>query len=181
MNKHEYRNYLQSGEWQGIKRLVNQRANNRCQLCNGTGVLHVHHRTYDRIMNEHPDDLILLCEKCHSRFHDLGGREPDILYAGYGIIFRIWYLLLHGWDLLSTEEGVVLRSYEDPDDTCLKYAKELQDYRETTYEWLSTWMPIIGYLQPKKDEEKISHIFYLSDEEMSPDGPFMSITKKESE
>jgi hypothetical protein len=35
--------------------------------------LEVHHRTYERLGRERPEDLLVLCEKCHAVEH---GREP---------------------------------------------------------------------------------------------------------
>ncbi len=64
-----YQEYLQSNSWARKRAFMLQRAGNRCQLCNTRGPLQVHHRTYDRIFQERPDDLIVLCRSCHARFH----------------------------------------------------------------------------------------------------------------
>lgn len=68
----EYEDYLQSPEWKQRAEELKERAGNRCQLCNASDqecVLHVHHRTYERIGNEEPMDLFVLCELCHARTH----------------------------------------------------------------------------------------------------------------
>lgn len=62
--------YLTSDHWQETRKNVLDSADNRCQLCNSNGELHVHHRTYDNLWYENLNDLIVLCKKCHKRFHD---------------------------------------------------------------------------------------------------------------
>jgi hypothetical protein len=65
-----YHFYIQSPEWKAKADAAKERADHRCQLCNGDGVLHTHHRTYERLGNELPEDLIVLCANCHAKFHD---------------------------------------------------------------------------------------------------------------
>lgn len=68
-----YRDYLQTDHWELTRASALERAGHRCQLCNGLkGGLNVHHRTYDRLGNEAPEDLIVLCRDCHSIFHKEG-------------------------------------------------------------------------------------------------------------
>lgn len=71
----EYREYLNSPEWQAKRRLALEQAGWRCKVCNSTTRLQVHHRTYDRVGNEELCDLTVLCATCHQLFHD-GGRMP---------------------------------------------------------------------------------------------------------
>ncbi len=71
----DYRSYLQSAAWKQRRREAIQRAGGRCQVCNSSGPLEVHHRTYKRVGRELPGDLTVLCRGCHARFHD-GGRMP---------------------------------------------------------------------------------------------------------
>lgn len=68
----EYLAYLQSPEWQAKRVEALARAKNRCQVCNSTRRLDVHHRTYERFKDEHPDDLTVLCRPCHDLFHTAG-------------------------------------------------------------------------------------------------------------
>jgi hypothetical protein len=65
-----YEAYLMSPEWKEKARQARIRAGNRCQLCNRRGALDVHHRTYDHIFHEKPEELIVLCRDCHKVFHD---------------------------------------------------------------------------------------------------------------
>ena len=73
--KEKYLDYLKSPEWDEKRKSKLKEAGFRCQLCNSQGELHVHHRTYARILYEIPEDLIVLCSKCHEKFHD---HLPDI-------------------------------------------------------------------------------------------------------
>jgi hypothetical protein len=68
-----YRDYLQTAHWELTRAAALERAKHRCQLCNGLkGGLNVHHRTYERLGNELPEDLIVLCRDCHTIFHKEG-------------------------------------------------------------------------------------------------------------
>ena len=68
----EYREYLKSDKWKQKATRKRKQAGNKCQLCNkGTLTLHVHHRTYENIYKEKLADLIVLCEKCHEKFHGI--------------------------------------------------------------------------------------------------------------
>lgn len=67
----KYANYLQSKHWKGVRQTALERAENRCQLCNKKGKLHVHHRTYENLGQEKDSDLIVLCGSCHAKFHDI--------------------------------------------------------------------------------------------------------------
>jgi len=86
-----YEDYLLSSRWRLIRRQALVRARWRCQnpACPDDAVrwltdteifemavpyrLEVHHLTYERLGRERPDDLLVLCERCHSLEH---GREP---------------------------------------------------------------------------------------------------------
>jgi len=64
-----YQEYLKTDHWQDCRKQAIKRAKHRCQLCNSRTKLNVHHRTYERRGHERDDDLITLCESCHSIFH----------------------------------------------------------------------------------------------------------------
>lgn len=64
-----YQEYLQSDAWRQKRAFMLRRAGGCCQLCNAKGPLQVHHRTYERIFRERPEDLIVLCRACHARHH----------------------------------------------------------------------------------------------------------------
>lgn len=68
----DYHTYLRSPEWKLKRDAQCEAAGWRCQVCNSPKQLNCHHRTYDRIGNEIPDDLFVLCADCHQIFHDNG-------------------------------------------------------------------------------------------------------------
>lgn len=66
----EYREYLKSPHWQRMKEIALNRAGNKCQLCGYKRNLNVHHNTYERRGHEALTDLVVLCGRCHSKFHN---------------------------------------------------------------------------------------------------------------
>jgi hypothetical protein len=69
LGKRDYSAYLRTEHWQKLRQAALERASFRCQLCNGTVNLRAHHRTYETLGNESPDDLTVVCNSCHSKFH----------------------------------------------------------------------------------------------------------------
>jgi hypothetical protein len=66
-----YTEYVHTPEWQERRKAALGRAGHRCQVCNASGPLDVHHRTYDRRGDERADDLTVLCRQCHGLFHEV--------------------------------------------------------------------------------------------------------------
>lgn len=67
-----YHAYIRSQDWIDKSNKAKKRAGYRCQLCNapeGEVTLNTHHRTYERLGNEIPSDLIVLCSDCHKTHH----------------------------------------------------------------------------------------------------------------
>jgi hypothetical protein len=75
----DYQAYLLSPEWKVRRDERINAAGRRCQVCNSPDRLNCHHRTYERIGRELPEDLFVLCEVCHGIFHRNGRltRPPD--------------------------------------------------------------------------------------------------------
>lgn len=70
MTSEEYREvYLRSPHWATTRKVALERAERRCQVCNAKDNLDVHHRTYERLGEERPADLTVLCRRCHDLFH----------------------------------------------------------------------------------------------------------------
>lgn len=65
-----YARYLQTDQWRERRSAALARAKYRCQLCSSKFTLQTHHRTYKRIGRERPEDLIVLCDRCHGKHHD---------------------------------------------------------------------------------------------------------------
>lgn len=64
-----YRQYLESPEWRERADATKARFSGRCALCNAEGSLEAHHRTYDHVGDERPEDLTALCSDCHRAYH----------------------------------------------------------------------------------------------------------------
>jgi 5-methylcytosine-specific restriction endonuclease McrA len=67
-----YHEYLQTPHWIKLRDEHLKRSKYRCQICNKSGKLNVHHRTYERKGEEDYNDLVTLCEDCHILFHNQG-------------------------------------------------------------------------------------------------------------
>jgi hypothetical protein len=65
-----YAAYLRTDHWRSVRDAARKRAHGRCQACNSTEQLDVHHRTYERRGCELAADVIVLCRPCHDLFHD---------------------------------------------------------------------------------------------------------------
>jgi len=66
-----YYAYIRSPEWRAKADAAKRRAGYRCQVCNRPSsqvVLNAHHRTYERLGNELPEDITVLCEDCHKLY-----------------------------------------------------------------------------------------------------------------
>ena len=75
INNMDYSDFLHTPYWDGVRNYKLKSANYRCQLCGKSGKLNVHHKTYENHGREHmrsvaDNDLIVLCENCHRKFHD---------------------------------------------------------------------------------------------------------------
>lgn len=67
-----YYEYIQSNVWKAKADAAKKRAGYRCQLCNkgreDGAVLDAHHRTYERLGSERPEDITVLCHECHELY-----------------------------------------------------------------------------------------------------------------
>lgn len=75
-NYAKYRLYLLSDEWIEFKKKLFTTRGRRCENCQTTkGQIHGHHLTYERLYNEKPEDVQLLCQSCHSSVHKKKPKE----------------------------------------------------------------------------------------------------------
>jgi hypothetical protein len=77
MNKTEYRKYISSADWQERRKLFLAGKDGLGSWCNRCRIprwlasiaydqdLHVHHKSYANIGIEKPEDLEILCKRCH--------------------------------------------------------------------------------------------------------------------
>ncbi|MDO9213481.1 MAG: HNH endonuclease [Methylococcales bacterium] len=83
--QHEsYPDYLNSKKWDDLKKIALERADYQCELCDAP-YNHVHHVKYPkRYKEDHVDNLVVVCEKCHARLHGIRENkkiEDKILYS----------------------------------------------------------------------------------------------------
>lgn len=93
MSKAEYLAYLRSSRWKEIRTDRLKAANYSCALsARHRSQLEVHHRTYDRVGCENAEDLVVLCARCHRRFHDLLpaiALAPSLPFAEFDITSQL--------------------------------------------------------------------------------------------
>jgi predicted HNH restriction endonuclease len=69
-SKLAYEEYLKSPRWKELKNQALLKSGNKCQVCNSSFKLNVHHREYPKLWGEEPQSfLTVLCNKCHKLFH----------------------------------------------------------------------------------------------------------------
>ena len=70
----KYKKYLNSDSWKELKIDLLVSRGCKCEKCGKNQkpqYLQVHHKTYKNIFQENPEDLILVCGKCHMKEHGL--------------------------------------------------------------------------------------------------------------
>lgn len=75
IRKMSYDNFLQTLYWKAVSYILKSEAGFKCKLCGSDESVIVHHNTYENHGYEHirqvmSKDLIVLCDKCHSKFHN---------------------------------------------------------------------------------------------------------------
>ena len=68
----DYYDFLNTPYWKAISEYVKVKNHYKCEMCGKTGVLHVHHPTYDFHGRElqNINKLKCLCDSCHKIFHN---------------------------------------------------------------------------------------------------------------
>lgn len=63
-----YEVYLKSDHWKELKNLWLPGTD--CYGCDFGEKLEIHHINYENLWGEQPDDIIILCRRCHTKLHD---------------------------------------------------------------------------------------------------------------
>lgn len=63
----QYREYLGSLQWHAKREAALLRSGRRCQSCGTLRDLEVHHKHYETFGHEKPEDLEVLCIRCHDQ------------------------------------------------------------------------------------------------------------------
>jgi hypothetical protein len=94
--KSEYEAYINSGKWRLFKITIFAQRGPYCERCGSCRRPEVHHKTYARLFNELPEDVEVLCRKCHSAQHGIIMTEPPVHAVpsapakGVGHLARKW-------------------------------------------------------------------------------------------
>ncbi len=65
-----YELYLQNDYgWRDFRDTIIKTRDSQCEKCHSEIDLEVHHKTYNNVGNEKPEDVIVLCEPCHCLLH----------------------------------------------------------------------------------------------------------------
>ena len=96
-----YKQYLKSYHWRVVRKQALEYAEHKCQLCNTTKKLNVHHNNYQNVWMEKPRDLIVLCNRCHKQFHKM----LDIQFKD--IPDRLEFLYSDMWPVVWMDDGTI--------------------------------------------------------------------------
>jgi 5-methylcytosine-specific restriction endonuclease McrA len=70
-SRHNYNSHIGSPEWQRFKCEIIEQRGHRCERClHVSAYLELHHKHYYSFGSERPEDVELLCPKCHKAADD---------------------------------------------------------------------------------------------------------------
>lgn len=73
-----YLEYLRSDWWKDLRKKAIERDDNKCGFCGGI-FKEVHHIKYPkRFKQDHIDNLICVCKKCHRRLHGINDNSKEL-------------------------------------------------------------------------------------------------------
>jgi len=70
-----YEEYRDTDHWRFIAEAAKWASGYKCGLCGHETQLETHHKTYEHLGHETPDDVIVLCRDCHAKHH---GKLPEL-------------------------------------------------------------------------------------------------------
>lgn len=84
----EHTIYLQSPAWRAFREtIIAERCT--CQKCGSCAFLHVHHKHYRTYHVERPQDVLLLCGRCHDELHAGQKAQTALNLENYSVEFLI--------------------------------------------------------------------------------------------
>lgn len=107
----EYKEYLSSKEWKIKATQALERVDYKCQVCGLSKFarkLEVHHLTYERFKREIPEDLDVVCNKCH-KIKDRQ-RERETEKRNYN---KLQDARFEGWARAVYGDNWMIRNNED--------------------------------------------------------------------
>lgn len=79
----QYRRYMESKRWATKRKRILAQRGSACYACGSQRKPCLHHRTYERLGDELPQDLVVLCEFCHNEAHRLIKQGVVKLYVAH--------------------------------------------------------------------------------------------------
>jgi hypothetical protein len=120
-----YSAYMQSKHWKKLKKRfkASKLARNCCWICDDKKNLHLHHKTYRRIGNEHLNELVELCEKCHFELHDKLNEFET-------------YKPLANWNLVRTMRKRNIKKKKNKSQSNKKNFTKIKNKRKENQAWI---------------------------------------------
>jgi hypothetical protein len=66
----KYDKYLESSHWKNFRKKYYEAFGKKCESCGGTDLIHLHHKTYERLGRERFTDMVALCSTHHADVHE---------------------------------------------------------------------------------------------------------------
>lgn len=91
-----YQKYLQTKEWKAFRLFALKNANNKCEFCDSTENLAIHHKHYETLGNEEFEDVEVLCRRCHQLRENRSGFvtvDIDLIRKLRGNHLRLYLLI----------------------------------------------------------------------------------------
>ena len=105
MHSAKYKAYLMTDMWKVRRELALWRSGHKCTKCGAKKELEVHHKSYDRLGKERPEDLEVLCSACHAIADSRRRVDTNV---------RAWNARVTGW--AEKRYGEDWHLYHDYDD-----------------------------------------------------------------
>ena len=81
-----YEDYLNTNHWKALRKRKLGQSRYKCQICASTDKLVVHHNTYENRGCENDADLVVLCDVCHKKFHNI---QSDVIQMNNKFNYKI--------------------------------------------------------------------------------------------
>ncbi len=116
MSSEEYSRYMASREWAVKRQAVRRRSEGICERCHKAPMQSVHHLTYAHIFHEPLDELLGICDACHSFLSGRTKHDPsaDGPFEAGSLAARFWQLSFE--DLWHAKQRLVCDLIQLPYD-----------------------------------------------------------------
>jgi hypothetical protein len=80
--------YFRTEHWKELSRITLARDRNRCYTCGSLHDLDVYHITFERLFDEHYDDLATLCPRCKREMEVFKSERNCSLKKAFGLLCK---------------------------------------------------------------------------------------------